>query len=516
MTQYQRKNTDIEKRQRQVNAVAEAGERPVPSKGRKKISHAKKRARIDKMISLKMSLIFFAFMLLIAILLLVVPRSTISNIEKRNLAEWPSFSLASYFSGDYTSGITEFYDDTVPARDSFKNLGYTIKSLFGISSADTAEVIGNVTKRDTETTEETTEEAAAEGESSEEETTTEAETEEETNKNNYTLANADATLEDGILVVYQDGHYRALALSGVGYESLYCDVVNEVRASISDDVNIYFMPVPLAAQYYLPANYSDYSVDQKSVFQEYMDNMDSGITCIDIIDVLDNHNAEPIYLRTDHHWAPLGAYYAAREFANAAGVPFADLDTYRKIEREGYVGTMYSFTESANILNDPETFVYYQGTTSKYVVDYYDEAFSYSWTGSLFFDTDISSSYCSYLGSDQLIAKITTDVNNGRKLLVIKDSYGNAQIPFYTASFEEIYVIDQRYFDLNLINFINYTGVTDVLFTHNTFALIGAEAELLQWITENNWDAAIYDEADAAEPTALAPETDDETETEED
>ncbi len=56
-------------------------------------------------------------------------------------------------------------------------------------------------------------------------------------------------------------------------------------------------------------------------------------------------------------------------------------------------------------------------------------------------------------------------MKNGRKLLVIKDSFGNAEIPFYTSSFEQIYVLDVRYFERNLVNFIETTGVTDVLFT---------------------------------------------------
>ena len=516
MTQYRKSTTDIESRpgrpagaeagraaaaEVRETAASEASGRPVA--GKKRISRAKKRAKINRRVSLKMSLIFFAFMLLVALFLLVIPRSTVSAIEKRQLATWPTFSFANYFSGDFTSGITEFYDDTVPARDTFKNIGNNLKNLFGIKTTGNAEVIGNVSVRTTEATEAASDaETEPEGETASEEETTAEETTTADIKNSkdYRAADADATMEDGILVVYQDNHWRALALFGGSYDSLYCDVVNYVRSMISSSVNVYFMPVPLAAQFYLPANYKDYTSDEHAVFQEFMANMGDGVTNIDIVDVLNDHNAEPIYLRTDHHWSPLGAYYAAREFAKVAGVPFADLDSYVKMENEGYVGSMYAYTESANILNDPETFTYYIGT-NKYVVDYYDEYFNYQWTGSLFFDVDVDNSYSSFLGSDDLIAKVTTDVNNGRKLLVIKDSYGNAQIPFYTSSFEEIYVIDQRYFEVNLINFINATGVTDVLFTHDSYSLVGAEAELLEYIAYYNTDVAIVDEAPAAEPT---------------
>ena len=44
----------------------------------------------------------------------------------------------------------------------------------------------------------------------------------------------------------------------------------------------------------------------------------SGITSVDICPVLKQHTEENIYCRTDHHWQPLGAYYAAKTFAEAA------------------------------------------------------------------------------------------------------------------------------------------------------------------------------------------------------
>ena len=493
-----------------------AGERP---RVKKKLTREQKRKRVENRISRRMALVFFAFALLIAIFLLVVPRSTVSTVEKRSLATFPTFSFANYFSGEFTSGITEYYDDTVPGRDALKNAGNNVKSLFGITSGSTAEIIGNVALRNNSTTEETTVAEEATEAAVEVETTTEEETTADTiNSKDFHAENADASYEDGILVVNQENHWRALALYGGEFVSLYSDTVNYMRSILSDDINIYFMPVPTAAQFYLPANYADYSVDQQAVMQDHMAAMSDGITCIDICDILNNHNEEAIYLRTDHHWAPLGAYYAAREFASVADVPFADLSEYTEYVNEGYVGTMYAYTESANILNDPEDFVYYI-PYHNYTVDYYDRTFTYSWTGGLFFDVDVDNSYLTFLGGDDKIVKITTSVDNGRKLLVIKDSYGNAEVPFLTGSFQEIYVIDQRYFEVNLINFINYNGITDILLTHNIFSLAGAEAELLEDIVYNYQDAVISDDAPEAElpteeeTTTAADEAETETET---
>ena len=473
-----------------------SGRTPDPRrKTGKRLTREQKKARIYKRVAGKAALLYFAFVLIIALILVIAPRSTTSDIEKRSLATMPAFSFSGYFAGDFTSGITNYYDDTVPIRDTMKNIGNNIKSLFGIKSKNTVEVIGAIAKVEETTTaaeEETT--AIAEEET---ETTTEEETQDTVNSKDYRGAYADATMEDGILVVYQDNHWRALALYGGVYDTLYADTVNYINRMVSDDINIYFMPIPVASQFYLPSNYEDYSVDQKSTFDTIYSEMDSDIIYVDIIETLNNHNEEPIYLRTDHHWAPLGAYYAAREFAKAANLPFADLDTYDVDIYEDYLGSMYSLTESANILNDPEQFIWYKGQ-NECVVDYYDSDFNYQWTGSLYFDQPTSNAYCVYLGSDDEIAKITTDTKNGRVLLLVKDSFGDPLPAYLLGSFEEILVIDQRYFYLNIINFINTMGVTDILFAHNGYSLTSAEAELLESISYDYTDVPIYDTAPEA------------------
>ena len=92
-------------------------------------------------------LVMVPVFLLIALFLLVWPRTKVSQIEKRELATFPNFSFQSYFDGEFTSGITKFYDDTVPFRDSFKVKGNQLKGLFGLRGKDSAPTIigpGNV------------------------------------------------------------------------------------------------------------------------------------------------------------------------------------------------------------------------------------------------------------------------------------------------------------------------------------------------------------------------------------
>ena len=440
--------------------------------------------------------------LLISIFNIIIPRSRISNIERRELAKFPSFSLSSYFSGEFTSGINTWYTDTVPFRDTFKNAGNNIKSLFGIASGETAVIVGNANKVGaSDKTQETPTKKPAETvkSSSAAETTQPATTAESLeDQKDYTREEvADADFENGILVVQQDGHWRGMPLFVGGDGEVYANFMNALRDTLDDDVRLYSMPVPLASEFYTPSNYSDYTASHAESFAALKAQLKSGITTVDLIDVFKKHTEEEIFCRTDHHWQPLGAYYAAKAFCETAGVPFPDLSSYTKEANEGYVGTLYAYTSNANLLNDPEDFTYYVPTV-EYNTDYYDTSFNYEYTSPLLVETDTENSYLMFMGSDMLICKITTAVDNDRKLMIMKDSYGNAMIPFFTGSFSEVYVTDMRYFDLNLPEFIESMGITDVLFSSCSSSTFGQNAYYLENYLTQYAGTPIVDGAPAA------------------
>ena len=308
------------------------------------------------------------------------------------------------------------------------------------------------------------------------ESTAESSSENITGKN-YRELDAEYTVENGVIVVNQDGHYRGVEMFGGGSGDAYVDTLNTLRTKLDSSIRIYSMIAPLACQYYIPSNYEDYTADQK----EYIDDnisarLSDGITAVDIVSTLGQHTEESIYCRTDHHWMPLGAYYAAQTFANAAGVDFKDISTFKAETISDFVGTMYAFSQDINIKNDPEDFTYYiPDNYDQCKNDFYDTSFNYDYTGSYFKQVGDpqSNAYLTFFGGDEQIVKIRTNVKNGRKLLIVKDSYGNAIPSNLTNSFEEIYIIDMRYFNLNLVDFINQLGMTDVLFTMCVFSAFG-------------------------------------------
>lgn len=446
----------------------------------------KRRAKLAEQTSFFSMAVLTILFALLVLFLLLFPRSKVSQIENRELAKFPKFTFSSYFSGEFTTGVANWFNDTVPYRDSFKRTGSKIIGMMGFSgSEDTITLIQ--TDIVAENMAGKKEEIPASTNSAETIAPTEAP------DKDYTKEEAEVDDVNGLLVVKQDGHYKVLSLFGSGSGTDYVNALNSLQEQVGDDVTIYSMPAPLNSEFYLPSNASDYSSSQEENFNEIAAKLNKDIVSINICPVLREHTEEPIYCRTDHHWQPLGAYYAVEAFAEAAGVPFKQLDAYEKDVNEGFVGTMYAFTDDSRVLNDPEDFVFYKPTWD-YQTYYYDTDFEYLYEGDLIIDTDVDNSYLMFMGSDALITKIDTSVNNDRVLLLIKDSYGNAEVPFFTASFEHIFVVDMRYFDRNLVNFIKEMGVTDVLFSMCSYSVVGVNAEGLPGMLVQDADSQIVDE----------------------
>ena len=337
---------------------------------------------------------------------------------------------------------------------------------------------------ETESPETSAPETSAE-ESSEAETTA-ADTEESSTPAPVTDVDSYRAIGDnGILVAGMDGHYRGIMFYGGTYG--YCDqYVTDVKAfqAALPEVTVYSMVIPTSVDFYNPEEYSGYTELQKDKI-EYIENelKNTGVTNIKVYDTLSKHTNEEIYSRTDHHWMPLGAYYAAQVFCKDAGVKVPDISKYRKETCGGYVGSMYYYSSDVNLYNDPEQYtVYYSPNEDKLTTTYYNRYYSNGYESNLFLCNDASYYYLTFLGSDDLIAHIKTNASTGRNLVVIKESYGNALIPFFTESFDNIYVLDLRYCEVNAINFCKEVGATDLLFANCAYTVAGGNCDYFSYI----------------------------------
>ena len=74
--------------------------------------------------------------------------------------------------------------------------------------------------------------------------------------------------------------------------------------------------------------------------------------------------------------------------------------------------------------------------------------------------------YMSYIGGDYPLTIITTQAKTGKKILVLKDSNANAFIPFLIPHYDEVHVIDPRYWNGALPQYIKQNQIKHVLFAH--------------------------------------------------
>ena len=468
-----------------------------------------KRRRISDIVYLMTILTAFET---IGLALLVFPRSTESITEKRELKKFPELSAESWFSGDFTAGVSEWFSDTVPFRDEVTDLSTQLRELRGfrqdgIRLHNVGTVQTDASKPDTSAPEQPSEPqeqpGTASGESvensstaqtSKPQTTTAAPTEEEepviNEDDSVTITN------NGIAVVGT----RALMLYGGSYSvgEKYAGVVNRYKELLGNDVNVYAMVIPTSCEFYSPDSVKVYCGSQKDNI-DYVYSLLNNSTGVDAYSSLKKHLREDIYLRTDHHWAPLGAYYAAQAFAETAGVPFLDISEYEQRVVHDYVGTMYGYSGDAVLKNNPEDFVYYVPKTVDYTTTYYDYILQdgkiaganapYEADFFIKYSDGSGMAYCTFMGGDAKIVKVSTNAGTGRKLAIFKDSYGNALPPFLMGSFDEITVIDMRYFTHNAIDYLKENGVTDVLFANNAFHAATASTVTYynNFLTQSDW-----------------------------
>lgn len=420
----------------------------------------------------------------IAVCMIVIKRPKISDTENRTLAKWPSFSFSDYFSGEYTSGIENFYNDTVPGREKFKEWTADIRSLFGLRSEE-VKIHGTPVKQNVKSDKKKQTTAVMSAENSQSTKTTlssviSSEPATEPTEDPLDDPNIDGEMSNNILVY----NNRGIMLYGGSYDNgeLYAQYVNAFKSDLGD-VNVYSMVCPTPVSYYLPKKYSDLSASEEDNIKNINEYLD-GVTPVDAYNALKAHKDEDIFKRTDHHWSQLGAYYAAEEFAKTAGVPYASLSKYEKVTKHGYVGTLYGYSQDTDLLNNPEDFTYYIPQNT-YTATYYSTDMTDEYEGNLLIsldNVDPVSWYLVFMGTDAVVTHVHTDVGNGRKLAIVKDSYGNALVPCLTGSFEDIYVIDMRYFEVNAVAQMQEWGVTDLLFAMNTFSATGSNFECIDTI----------------------------------
>lgn len=425
------------------------------------------------------------------------PRSTVSQLEKRELAHFPAFSLEKLTSGAYTKEISSWFSDSEPYRDELMQMSMSIKD--GIAIAPTDDNVRFHASTDSPTSEE----AESEEEMDDQRNVGEYKNEQTANEK-AKIANA------GIMVVGKGDKVRALMAFGGSAKGggAYAEAANKYKEVFGAKVNVYCMVIPTAVEFYCPDNARSHTTPQRPVINNIHAHLAPGVKAVDVYTPLGAHAAEDIYLRTDHHWAPLGGYYAAQQFAKVASVPFPDLKSYDRKVVHNYVGSMYGYSKDISLKQAPEDFVYYTPRNVTYTTTYIDYTVDANYhvtstskphTGAFFvhYRDGNGGAYCTFMGSDMRITQVRTNTANHRRVLILKDSFGNALPGYLFYSFEEIHVVDYRYFGRNMKEYVAENHITDILFANNIFNAYSPKIykRYLAFLTQPN-----------SSPSAVAPQ----------
>ena len=427
--------------------------------------------------------VFRRVLILLCLLGLIIPlRPEQSKLEKRDLEQFPSLSVQGILKGNFFEDVSTWYADTFPFREKLLTANAAVERLYGLGRQ---QIHGNVGTGDEIPTE-----------------YTEADTQKKNKKKGKTSDKAakdkdsGADVEDtdvaqgdegedgmlhevpesvGTIYIAQD---RAFELYYFDLESAnqYIKMINNAAQLLDGKAVVYDILAPTSIGIYLDKDIQESlgCSDQSQAFDYILNNLDSRVRGVKVFDTLLSHNGEYLYFRTDHHWTADGAYYAYEKFCKEKGILANSRDDFEIREFDDFVGSFYSFGNQAAVLSEnPDIITAYtpKGTNAMTYTD--RDGMTWEWEvvadGSTY---DRGSKYSCFIGGDSPYSVIQNpELQDGSSCVVIKESYGNAFVPFLVDHYQTVHVVDYRYFVGNIPEFVAQNNVQDVIFVNNADAI---------------------------------------------
>lgn len=354
----------------------------------------------------KITTFIFLFLLgVITVVNFVMPPKAYSENENRYLAQMPSFSFSSLFDGSFTSDFESYVTDQFAFRDAW--VGVKTISEKVLQKKDSGGVY---------------------------------------------------FAKDGYLIEMFD------TIDQAQYEKNLQNIAEFSQRMAASGLAVHTMLVPTAGSVYqdkLPAYAPE--IDQDALYGQAAAVIPG---MVDVREALAEHKDEYLYYRTDHHWTSLGCYYAYRHWREETGEPIRDLSWYQQETlSDQFFGTTYS--KASLYTAKPDTITaFLPGDGSTFTVSYNN---GQTETNTLYERSYLEKKdkYSVFLNGNQPVTKITSQNKNGKKLLLVKDSYANTFAQFAACDFEEVVLVDLRYYKASLDSLVQQEGITDILILYN-------------------------------------------------
>ena len=327
--------------------------------------------------------LFVTFLAGMALLYLCLPKDDFSSREKRYLAEKPFLSWESLSEGDFSEDVETYMADHIPGRNFFVGLNAYFDLLTGRQGSK--DILLTKDKRLVEAPVVWDEVAV---------------------QKNMKAINSFAentNIPIDLMIIPSAGWAaQKHAYGGTGH---YEDetIIRSIYALAADEIN---------------------TADISSVFSQ-------------------TDMPEQYYYKTDHHWTSLGAYTACRNYIEQMGGTYPEADAFSVESIDGFYGSTYS--RSALWLTPGEEIQLWHGGENISVMhDALEQPHD-----SIFFRQRLEEEdkYTVFLDGNHPIVRVRNEDNAGKgKLLVIRDSYSNCLGGFLAEAYEEVVLVDLRYY----------------------------------------------------------------------
>lgn len=462
----------------------------------------------------------------VGVLALVLPKPTVSEVERRELAKKPEFTLESWFSGEFAQQYDAYYADTFPQREELVTMASKIESMEGIRPDDVRIYQANSSPQqgteqpatpqqpsDTQSEEVTVGESQdaqqAEQPAEEQQPTIDYDSYDDPNAPGNGLSQEGTDGEQaGNLFLYKNMGMQIFG-SSESLSKRYAQVINSYAEDL-DGVQVYSLIAPTSIEFYLPEGYEGIASSQRENIDYVAANLSEQVKVVDAYSEIEKNKDEYLYFRTDHHWTVRGAYQAYIAFCKTAGLTPVSLEEMEHHQIDGFLGTFYSQTHDQQLAATPD-FVEYFVPPVEYTAWRYSTGSPYTPVESSLFASYATSgpnTYSVFLHGDFPLLHVQTGNNTGRKIMIIKESFGNAFAPFLVSHYDDVYIVDQRYFELGVEDFVRENGITDLLFLNNIFAVnTGVRIDELQGIQNQTYTAPATVQQPAQQTTEQQQET---------
>ncbi len=329
----------------------------------------------------------------------LLPDRDRSDVENRTLARFPEFSWEALRDGSFTKGVEDYFADQFPLRDQWTGLKARTEQLQGKREFNGVYLCGDA------------------------------------------------------LIAKVEPPKDGLEEKNLSYVS---------RLAGRTELPVYLGLIPSAAEIHrdrLPKGAESWN---QAAFIARAGELE-GVEPVDFLTPLTDHAGEEIFYRTDHHWTTLGAWYGYAALMEALGrgeevLEQKAFEPWIEYHSDEFQGTLYSQSGIHWLPSDAIEF---------WVPDVGFEVTSWrdgspKWAA--LYDLNklrTKDKYSAFLGGNQPLCVIRNPEGSG-KLLVIRDSYADSMAPFLALHFEEVHLLDPRYYRYSAARYAEENGLDAV------------------------------------------------------